>query len=167
MQVRPPLGDVVRAVVEVDYGAVVNSIEIVREKRAGDTAVIAVAFDDQGGVRRRGVLGFRKDSDDTWRPSGGYMGSVRPTGDRDVWMAWGGWGGDSREMNVLGGWVAEPTAVMARATDPMTGETLDEIVERGVALFIYPATFGTRYARLELLDADGRVLRSGPLNRRP
>jgi hypothetical protein len=32
---------------------------------------------------------------------------------------------------------------------------------------MYAGDFGTRHARLDLLDADGRVLRSGPLNRRP
>lgn len=167
MHAQVQVGDVVRAVVEADYSAVVNTVEIVREKFTDDTVVVVVAFDDHNGVRRRGVLGFRKDSSDTWRPSGGFMGSVRAIGDRDVWMTWGGWGGDARESDVLGGWVADPTAVTARATDPMTGETMDEVVENGVALFMYPDTFGTRYARLELLDADGRVLRSGPLNRRP
>jgi hypothetical protein len=49
----------------------------------------------------------------------------------------------------------------------MTGGTMEEVVENGVALFMYAGDFGLRYARLELLDTDGRVLRSGPLNRRP
>lgn len=167
MQVRPNASDVARAVVEADYSPVDDTITIVSEKFAGSGAAIAVAFDDQNGRHRRGVLGLRKDSDSTWRPNGGFMGSVRPTGDTDVWMTWGGWGGDSNETNVLGGWIADPAAVTARATDPVTGRTLDEVVENGVALFMYSDDFGARYARLDLLDADGRTLRSGPLSRRP
>lgn len=164
---RDVIRDVVRAVVETDYGPVENSIKIVREKYAGNEAAIAVAFDDRTGWQRRGILGFRKGANDAWRPSGAFMGSARPTGDRDVWMTWGGWGGDSREYTVLGGWVADPAAVVALATDAMTGRKMEEGVERGVAIFMYAGDFGTRYARLELLGADGRVLRSGPLNRRP
>ncbi|MGH3480365.1 MAG: hypothetical protein ACRDQD_26460 [Nocardioidaceae bacterium] len=118
MQVQPNPRAAIRAVVETDYNPVENSIKIVSEKYAGNEAAIAVAFDDQNGVQRRGVLALRKDSDETWRPSGGFMGSTRPTGEGDVWMTWGGWGGDSREMTVLGGWVADPAAVAARATDP-------------------------------------------------
>ena len=167
MQVQPSARDVIRAVVETDYSAVEDSIKIVREKYARNEAAIAVAFDDQNDVQRQGVLALRKDSEETWRPNGGFMGTARPTGDGDVWMTWGGWGGDSREMTVLGGWVADPAAVTARATDAMTGRTMEDVVENGVALFMYAGDFGTRYARLELLDADGRVLRSGPLNSRP
>ena len=167
MQVQPHARDVVRAVVETDYSPLGDSIEIVGEKYAGDEAAIAVAFDDRNGWQRRGILGFRRAADETWRPSGAFMGSARPTGDLDVWMTWGGWGGDSREYTVLGGWVADPAAVAARATDAMTGRTLEEGVENGVAIFMYAGDFGTRYARLELLDAVGQVLRSGPLNRRP
>jgi hypothetical protein len=167
MQVRPHACDVIRAVVGSDHSPVENSIKIVREKYASNEAAIAVAFDDRNGVQRLGMFGLRKDSDKTWRPSGGFMRSARPTGDADVWMTWGGWGGESREMTVLGGWVADPVAVAARATDDMTGGTMEEVVENGVALFMYAGDFGLRYARLELLDTDGRVLRSGPLNRRP
>jgi hypothetical protein len=167
MRAQSNARDVIRAVVEADHGSVEGSIDIVCEKYAGDEAALAVAFDDPNGVPRRGVLSLRRNSDETWRPSGGFMASARPAGEQDVWMTWGGWGGDSREMTVLGGWVADPVAVLARATDPITGRTMEEVVENGVALFMYAGDFGTRYARLELLDADGRVIRSGPLNRRP
>ena len=167
MRIQSRARDVVRAVVEIDYSAVAKSINIVSEKYAGNEAAIAVAFDDRDGVQRRGVLSLREESDGIWRPCGGFMGRVRPTGDRDVWMTWGGWGGDSREMRVIGGWVADRAAVAARATDTMSGRTLEEIVEDGVALLMYAGDFGARYARLELLDAQGQVLRSGPLSRRP
>jgi hypothetical protein len=166
MNVQPNPRDIVRAMVIADYSPVATSIEIAREKQAGDEAAIAVAFEDGNGVQRRGVFGLRKEPDGRWRPSGGFMGSARLTGERDVWMEWGGWGGDSRKRTVLGGWVADPAAVSARATDDMTGRTLDDPVENGVVLFMYEGAFG-HYARLELLDADGQVVRAGPLNRRP
>lgn len=166
MQFQPRVGDVVRAVIATDYSPVEGTIAILREKYAGTEAAVAVAFDDQSGLQRRGVVGLRRDRDETWRPGGGFMGSVGPPGDRDVWMTSGGWGGDSRSIAVLGGWVALPEAVAARATDPMTGRTLEEEVVHGVALFMYSGEFGTRYARLDLLDADGGVLRSGPVKGR-
>lgn len=167
MNVQPNPHDIVRAIVIADYSPVVTSIEIVREKQAGNEAAIAVAFEDEQGVQRRGAFSLRKQPDGVWRPGGGFMGSARLIGERDVWMTWGGWGGDSRERNVLGGWVADPTAVSARATDDMTGRTLDDPVENGVVLFMYEGDFGLHYARLELLDAEGQVVRTGPLNRRP
>jgi len=63
--------------------------------------------------------------------------------------------------------LADPTAVSARATDDMRGRTLEDVVENGVVLFMYTGEFGLHYARLELLDAEGRVLRTGPMHRRP
>ena len=63
--------------------------------------------------------------------------------------------------------MADPTAVAARATDEMTGRTLDDVVENGVVLFMYKGDFGLHYARLELVDAQAQVLRTGPLHRRP
>lgn len=81
-------------------------------------------------------------------------------------MTWGGWGGDARELSVLGGWVADPLASVARAIDDATGRILDDTVENGVALFVFDGHFG-RYARMELLDPNGEPIRTGPLNRRP
>lgn len=93
------------------------------------------------------------------------MGSERVTGDRDVWMAWGGWGpGDSQESAVAGGWVADPTAVSARLIDT-TGRTLSDEVENGVLLFMWKGNFDLHGARLDLLDADHRITRSGPMRR--
>jgi hypothetical protein len=48
--------------------------------------------------------------------------------------------------------------VSARATDDLTGRTLDDVVDNGVVLFMYKGDFGLKYARLELLDAEARVL---------
>lgn len=97
MNVQRNPRDIVRAIVIADYSPVVSSIEIVREKQGGDEAAIAVSFEDEKGVARRGVFGLRKQADGMWRPSGGSLGSARLSSERDVWMMWGGWGGDSRE----------------------------------------------------------------------
>jgi hypothetical protein len=167
MKVQANPHDHVRAVVIADYSPFEDSIEIVREKHAGKDAAFAVTFEDRKGVKRQGVFGLRKHPGGMWRQSGGFMGSPHLTGERDVWMTWGGWSGDSHERAVYGSWVADPTAVSARATDDITGRTLDDVVENGVVLFMYKGDFGVHYARLELLDAEARVLRTGRMHRRP
>lgn len=166
MSVPPEPGDVVRSIVTADYRPVENSVEIVRERRTEDHYVAAVAFEDDTGVQRRGLFGLQVHHGGVWRLNGHCMGSARPTSERDVWMTWGGWGGDSREMTVVGGWVADPSVSVARAIDDTTGRILDDHVENGVALFVFDGHFG-RYARMELLDPNGDPTRTCPLNRRP
>jgi hypothetical protein len=101
-----------------------------------------------------------------WRPSGAFMGSARVTGDREVWMTWGGWGqAQARERAVFGGWVADAAAASAGVTD-ISGRTLQDEVESGVVLFLYRSDFDMSHARMELLDANGVVLRSGPASTR-
>lgn len=63
---------------------------------------------------------------------------------------------------MVGGCVADPEAVEARLTDP-AGRTLEDRIEDGVAIFLWTEEFNDRDAHLELLDADGRVTRSGLL----
>ena len=62
--------------------------------------------------------------------------------------------------------MADPTASSARATDEMTGRTLNDAVENGVVLFMYEGDFSLM-GRLQLLDTEGQVLATGPLHRRP
>lgn len=166
MSASPDPRDVLRAIVTADYRPVGNAVEIVREMRTEAQYVGAVEFEDDTGVQRRGLYGLQRHDDGVWRPKAHCMGRVRPINERDVWMTWGGWGGDSREKAVLGGWVADPAATVARAIDDTTGRTLDDHVENGVAPFVFDGYFG-RYARMELLDPDGKTTRTGPLNRRP
>jgi hypothetical protein len=166
MKVKADPRDLVRSVVLAEYRPAGDSIEIVREKSAGKDAAFAVAFEDRDGVQRRGVLGMCRHKSDEWRSSGAFMGSARVTGDRDVWMTWGGWGpaDERRERAVAGGWVADPTAVSARLVDP-AGRALTDSVENGVFLFMWKGAFLVINATLELLDADGRLIRSGPMRR--
>ena len=166
MKVPPHPRDLVRDIVTAGYNSFEDSIEIVREKHAGKDAAFAVTFEDQEGTQRQGVLGLSKRPEGMWRPSAGSMGTAHDPGERDVWITAGGWGGDSRDHAVYGGWVADPTAATARATDEMTGRALDDAVENGVVLFMYEGGFGLHYGRLDLFDAEGRVLRTGPLQRR-
>ncbi len=165
MKAKTAPQDLVRNVIQRDYRPFEKSIRIVREKRAGKDAAFAVAFEDRDGVQRRGVLGLCRHHSDTWQPSGGFMGRARVTGDREVWMTWGGWGGgESNERAVAGGWVADPAAVSARLIDT-TGRTLSDEVENEVFLFMWKGPFDLHGARLDLLDADHRVTRSGPMRR--
>lgn len=164
MEVQTDPSDLVRNMILVDYGASEDSIRIVREMRAGDDAAFAVAFEDRDGVQRRGVLGLSRHHSDTWQPSGGFMGNARPSGDRDVWMTWGGWGPGDSPTAVAGGWVADPAAVTARLVDT-TGRTLSDEVHNGVVMFMWKGSFDVVGARLDLLDADSRITRSGPVRR--
>lgn len=158
--------ELARAVVVAEYRPFTDSIEIVKEKHSGKDAAFAVAFEDLDGVPRRGLIGMCRHHSKMWQPSGAFMGSARITGERDVWMTWGGWGpGDAREQAVFGGWVADPAAASARATDH-EGRVLHADVENGVAVFMHTGPFILRLARLELLDAQERVLRTGPMRRR-
>ena len=51
-------------------------------------------------------------------------------------------GAETRAKDTFyGGWVADPTASSARATDEMTGRTLNDAVENGVVLFMYEGDF--------------------------
>ena len=155
--------DLARDVILVGHRPLEDSIRIVREKRAGKDAALAVDSEDPYAVQRRGVLGFCRHHSDSWQPSGGFMGSARVTGDRYVWMTWGGWGpGDSHERAVAGGWLADPTAESARLIDA-TGRTLSDVVENGVFLFMWKGDFALGGARLELLYAYHLVTRSGPM----
>lgn len=156
----------VRDVVLAEYRPFEDSVEIVREKHAGKDAAYAVAFEDQDGLQRRGLVGLCRHHGRTWSSSGGFLGSLRATGPRDVWMTWGGWGpcGGSRERAVAGGWVADPAAVSARLVDS-TGRVLDDEVGNGVFLFMWKGNLDLRTARLDLIDAHGHVARSGPMRR--
>lgn len=79
-------------------------------------------------------------------------------------MTWGGWSGDPREWSVAGGWAADTAAVSARLVD-VHGRTLRDEIENGVFLFMWKGNFDLSGAWLDLLDADGRVTRSGSMRR--
>ena len=165
MKVEVQPQDLVRNIVLDEYRPFEDSIQIVREKHAGKDAAFAVAFEDRDGVQRRGLVGLCRHHSKTWDRSGCFMGSSRVTGPRDVCETWGGWGpAAGPERAVSGGWVADPSAASARLIDG-AGRVLDDEVENGVFLFMWKGNLNLRTARLDLLDASGRVVRSGPMRR--
>jgi len=77
-----------------------------------------------------------------------------------------GWGpGDPKERAVVGGWVADSSAVAARLTDATGDRVLKDNVENGVAIFMWKGELDLRHAHMELLDTDHQVLRAGPMRR--
>jgi hypothetical protein len=162
VKVRTAPHDLVRATVAEDHRAA-GGIHIVKERNVGKDAAYAVAFEDRDGVQRRGVVGLRRHDGGVWLPIGGFMGSARVTGGRDVWMTWGGWGsGEGSTRAGFGGWVADRAAVSARVTDA-TGRTIEDAVENGVVLFLYKGNFGLGNARVDLFDAAGTIIKSGTM----
>ncbi|TDO45093.1 hypothetical protein EV643_114238 [Kribbella sp. VKM Ac-2527] len=157
--------DVVRAVLLADYRPIEDSIDIVREKYSGKDAAFAVSFVDRDGTQRCALVGLCR-HEGGWQPSGGFMGSARPIDPQDVWMTYGGWGpGGPKERAVVGGWVADPSAVAARLTDTTGDRVLKDNVVDGVAIFMWKGELDLRHARMELLDTDHQVLRAGPMRR--
>jgi hypothetical protein len=63
---------------------------------------------------------------------------------------------------MFGGWVADPAAVSARLIDAEGRCVDDDPVTDGVVLFMWKGAVDLRNARLELLDAQQRVVRAGP-----
>ncbi|MDP9444904.1 MAG: hypothetical protein M3P83_11390 [Actinomycetota bacterium] len=155
-----------------EYDAFEDSIQIVKEKRAGTDVVLAVTFEGRDGNRRHGIVGFREDDWGAWRPSGSFIGRKRTTGDEDLWMTWGGWGpgtgtaGELEEKAVVGGWVAESDASSARLVDPTGRVVLEDSVVDGVVVFMWEGEPTLDCLRLELLDADRRILKAGPVRER-
>jgi len=45
------------------------------------------------------------------------------------------------------------------------GRVLEDVAENGVVIFIWKGDFDDSHARLELLDEDQRVIRTGPMRR--
>lgn len=142
-----------------------GSIEVVREKRLGDDTVVAMHFDDRWGLQRWVMLVFYA-LDDRWMPSGGFGGSARVTGDPEIWETWGfsGSATPSRRRAVAGGWVATPGAVSARITD-RGGRVEEDAIESGVAILMWRGDLDPMRTTVEILDADGQVVKTGSLLR--
>jgi hypothetical protein len=146
-----------------DSDAIRDTIEVVREKRRGDAAVVAATFRKSSGRLVYGFVGLRRFDDHGWRPAGGGWSS-RP---RDVpadaiWTSSGGWGSATPERGVWGGWVNEPGARVITVTDPH-GRVEEDTIEAGVGILIWDGRFDVSRATAELFGEDGRMLRSGPV----
>ncbi|SDC98188.1 hypothetical protein [Nocardioides lianchengensis] len=150
-------------------GVLPEAVEVVRERQHGDMAAVAyLARRRSDGSSFRGFAGLRRREDGIWRSSGGWSsGAPDGVGPEALWAAWGGWGSGQRgtpDVGVRGGWVADPTAALVRLTDP-SGRVVEDRVEAGVAILIWDQGLATREAVVELVDADGAVLRRALLER--
>ena len=146
-----------------DSEAISDTIEVVREKRQGDSAVVAATFRRSSGRLVYGFVGLRRFDGQGWRPAGGGWSS----GPRDVpadaiWTSSGGWASVTPGRGVWGGWVNEPETRVIRVTDP-NGRVEEDTVEAGVGILIWEGDFDPSRATAELIGEDGRMIRSGPM----
>ena len=142
-----------------EWHAVEASVDIVRVARDGDDAVIAARFDNSAGRARRVMFGLRE-ADGEWHRTGGFGGPAPAPGDTEVCWDPGRWSSNRRPIR--GFWVAHPGAVALRLTEP-AGRSIEGTVENGVAVLIGDGDFPERWAQVELLDADGTILTTGPV----
>lgn len=146
-----------------DGDAVRDTIEVVREKRQGDGAVVAATFRRSSGRLVSGFVGLRRVDDHGWRPAGGGWSSGPCDVPADaIWTSSGGWGSVTPPRGVCGGWVNEPEARVIRVTDPH-GRVEEDIIEASVGILIWEGNFDVSRATAELLGEDRRMIRSGPM----
>jgi hypothetical protein len=152
------------AALVADHRAKERSVDVVRVVRDGDDVVVAVRFEDASGRRRQAMLGFLETSSG-WRGTGGF---ARPAPSTDEDAAWysGGWTRSGGQREACGFWVADPAAATLRLTDPV-GRQHRATIERGTAVLLWDGDFNVTRARVELLGADGEVLRTGPVSPAP
>jgi hypothetical protein len=157
------LHELVQATVAEDHQPIGGAVRIVKERRAGNDAAFAVAFEDRRGRQRRGMVGLRQHADGSWRAAGSFIDIARTPDPHAVWSTWGGWtAGGWRDHAACGGWVADPNAASARLVDA-AGRTVEDTVQNDVALFLYTGPFDLSAGRVDLVDADGEVIRSAPV----
>lgn len=161
-----------------DSDAIPDTIQVVREKRQGDEAVVAATFRRSSGRLVRGFAGVRRHDDFGWHPGGGWSSGSRDVPADGIWASSGGWGStghtghpgadedapltEAPARGVSGGWVIDPTARSLRVTDPK-GRIEQDTIEAGVAILIWEGDFDVWHATAELLDEDGRTIRTGPM----
>jgi hypothetical protein len=152
----------IHALVQED-DAIRDTIDVVREKRQGDEAVVAATFRRSSGRLVSGFVGLRRFHDRGWHTAGGgWSGGSRDVPADAIWTLSGGWGSVTKGRGVWGGWVNEPTARVIRATDP-NGRVEEDTIEAGVAILIWEGDFDVSRATAELLNEDRRAIRSGPM----
>lgn len=136
-----------------DSDALADSIEVVRERVEGDRATTLARWTDtRRGQPRQGAVDVAS-TEGTWRAGGGWSSNADHDSDHPVWRAWGG---TSRSMS---GWVSDPEAVTIRVHDS-DGRVEVDAVENGTTILFVP--YG-RCVTVEVLNADGKVLRTAPL----
>lgn len=139
-----------------DSDAVRDSVEIVRQRRAGDRVTALARWTEaRTGRLRRGAVEVVT-TDGAWRAGGGWSVNANHDHDNPVWDAWGG------SSHSVSGWVSDPAAATIRFRRPDGNRVEADTIENGVAILMYdkPADRGSV---IEILDKDGNVLHTAPL----
>jgi hypothetical protein len=124
-----------------------------------------VTFAGPDGLPRFGLVGLDRRSDGLWRESGGFLSGADEAGPDEVFTVHGGWGNGRRSVH--GGWVADDHAATARLVNTVSGDVVaEDDVEGGVAILIVEGAVTRADLRVDLYDADDRLLRSGPVTGR-
>ena len=142
------------------YQARPETIRVLKERRRGSRAALAVDFEDTEGRAWSYAYGARQLEDGSWVTEGGAGGGGRPAGSpppkpprSQPWANFGGWG------CYLGGRVYGEAVELVRFVD---GERVvdEDTVETGVALLICEQA--PDEGQLELYDGDGQLLATQP-----
>lgn len=105
------------------------------------------------------MLGLRE-VDGRWHGTGGFGSADTSADEATVSWSTGGWSHGARI--VRGFWVGHANAVALRLTDP-AGRVHEDGIERGVAILMWDGDFDQAHARVELTDAQGDVIKTGPV----
>ena len=139
-----------------DSDAVRDSVDIVRQRRAGNRVTALARWTEaRTGRLRRGAVEVVT-TDGAWRAGGGWSANANHDHDNPVWDAWGG------SSHSMSGWVSDPAASTIRFRHPDGSRVEADTIENSVAILMYdiPADRGSV---IEILDKDGNVLHTAPL----
>ena len=139
-----------------DSDAVRDSVEIVRQRRAGDRVTALARWTEaRTGRSRRGSVDVAM-TDGGWRAGGGWISDANYDSDNPVWEAWGG------TSHSTSGWVSDPAAATIRFRHPDGSEVDADTVENGVAILMYDKA-ADRASVIEILDNDVNILHTAPI----
>jgi hypothetical protein len=142
------------------YQARPETIRLLKERRRGRRAALAVEFEDTDGRAWSYTYGALQLEDGTWIPEGGAGGGGRPAGSpspkpprSQPWASFGGW------SFYLGGRVYGDSVELVRFVDG-DGNVDEDTVENGVALLICEQA--PVDGNLELYGPQGDLLATQP-----
>ena len=152
---RTPREAVLSRLTDVGLGgrpAEAGTIEILRERIAGEQAMLAVEYQDIEGRAWRGVFGAELELGG-WRSRGGAGSSgEEPARDRP-WANLGGWGWP--RFLCAGGWVQGPVHKITMRD--RKGTLIEDTLENGIAMLMTTSRFELP-ATIELFGEDGEMV---------
>jgi len=133
-----------------DSGALVDSIEIVRQRQSDDWATVVARWtEERTSQPRRGAVDIVLE-DGLWRARGGWSANANHDASDPIWRAWGSSRGS------MSGWVSDPACAVVRLRNA-EGRIESDVVESGVAILLYGGAIH-RGAVVESLDSGGNVI---------